>query len=395
MKAVWLAAGLLAAAIAIASFHDVLIVFFAAAIFAVPLLQTMKAVWLAAGLLAAAIAIASFHDVLIVFFAAAIFAVPLRAAALALAAVLRVPIAVGLTATIALIAALSAAILWLWELLIAAQVRQLIVVLPGAAQTVVRFAQSQPWASRIAASVPVRFAQSQPWASRIAASVPDPGVLLTGAGGVAGAVRGFAGGTLGAVVDGAILIFAAVCFAAEPRTYVDGLLRLIAPPRRARIDAALHEAAGTILLWLRARAISMVTVGILVGVGLHFAKIPDALTLAVLAAIFAFVPNVGAIAAALPSLLLAVPLGWQRVLIVVAIYWVAHALDDFLVIPLAERRVVRLPPVLTIAAQLVLGLASGVLGIMMAAPFVAISIVLLNRLVVEDVVERTSVTRKS
>jgi len=65
------------------------------------------------------------------------------------------------------------------------------------------------------------------------------------------------------------------------------------------------------------------------------------------------------------------------------------------VIPLAERRVVRLPPVLTIAAQLVLGLASGVLGIMMAAPFVAISIVLLNRLVVEDVVERTSVTRKS
>jgi len=31
----------------------------------------------------------------------------------------------------------------------------------------------------------------------------------------------------------------------------------------------------------------------------------------------------------------------------------------------------------------------------MAAPFVAISIVLLNRLVVEDVVERTSVTRKS
>lgn len=337
----------------------------------------MKAVWLAAGLIAAAIAVARFHDVLIVFFAAAIFAVPLRAAAVALAAVLRVPIAVGLTAAIGLIAALSGAILWLWELLIATQVRQLIVVLPGAAQTVVRFAQSQPWASRIAASV------------------PDLGVLLTGAGGVAGAVRGFAGGTLGAFVDGAILIFAAVCFAAEPRTYVDGFLRLIAPPRRARIDAALHEAAGTILLWLRARAISMVTVGVLVGVGLHFAKIPDALTLAVFASIFAFVPNVGAIAAALPSLLLAVPLGWQRVLMVVAIYWVAHALDDFLVIPFAERRVVRLPPVLTIAAQLVLGLASGVIGIMMAAPFVAVSIVLLNRLVVEDVIERTSVARKS
>lgn len=75
-------------------------------------------------------------------------------------------------------------------------------------------------------------------------------------------------------------------------------------------------------------------------------------------------------------------------LAVIVLYWLAHALDDFFVIPIAERRVVRLPPALTIPAQLVLGLASGVLGIMMAAPFVAVAIVLVHRLVVEDVVER-------
>ncbi|HZX67498.1 MAG TPA: AI-2E family transporter [Candidatus Elarobacter sp.] len=329
----------------------------------------MKAVWLAFGLIASSIVIVTFHDVLLVFFAAAIFAVPLRAGAVALGRALRAPIAVGLVGVIVASIAVVAAILSLWELLIAAEVRQLLVVLPGAAETVVRIAAREPWASRIAATV------------------PDPGVLLTGAGGLVGALRGFAGGTVAALVDGAILVFATVCFAAEPRTYVGGMLRLVIPSKRARIDETLNEAAGTIALWLRARVISMVTVGVLVGVGLRLAGIPDAAALAVLAAIFAFVPNVGAIAAALPSLLLAVPFGWQRVLVVVALYWLAHVLDDFIVIPIAERRVVSLPPALTIAAQLVLGLAGGVLGIMMAAPFVAVATVLLRRLVVEDVVE--------
>jgi predicted PurR-regulated permease PerM len=70
------------------------------------------------------------------------------------------------------------------------------------------------------------------------------------------------------------------------------------------------------------------------------------------------------------------------------LFWLAHAIDDFFVIPVAERRIVRLPPALTIATQLVLGLASGALGIMMAAPFVAVAIVVIRRLVVEDVIER-------
>ena len=331
--------------------------------------DAIKAVWLAFGLLVAAVIIFTLHDILLVFFAAAIFAVPLRAGAVAISRSLRAPVAVGLMAVIVGSIAIVAAILLLWELLIAAQVRQLLVALPGAAQTVVRIAQNEPWASRIAATV------------------PDPGVLLTGAGGMVGVLRGFAGGTFATLIDVAILIFAAVCFAAEPRTYIDGFLRLIAPSKRARVDGALSEAAGTIALWLRARAISMITVGALVGIGLRLAGMPDAAALGILAAIFAFVPNVGAIAAALPTLLLALPFGWQRVLVVIALYWLAHTIDDFIVIPIAERRVVNLPPALTIAAQVVLGLTGGVLGIMLAAPFVAVATVLLRRLVVEDIVE--------
>jgi predicted PurR-regulated permease PerM len=310
--------------------------------------------------------------VLLVFFAAAIFAVPLRAAALGIARRARVSATAGLAAVLALVVLAVAAIVWGWETLIAAQAAQLMAALPAAAASVAHALREEPWASRISALT------------------PDPGVLLTGAGGLVGALRGFLGGTLAGLVNVAILIFAAVCFAAEPRTYVDGLLRLVPPPRRARVDAVLAEAGGTIAFWLAARLISMVTIATISGVGLALLGIPDALALGFLAGILAFVPNVGPIAAAVPSLLLAAPLGWQRAFAVVVLYWLAHAFDDFLVIPIAERRVVRLPPALTIAAQLVLGLASGVLGIMLAAPFVAVCIVLVRRLVVEDVVERDS-----
>jgi predicted PurR-regulated permease PerM len=91
---------------------------------------------------------------------------------------------------------------------------------------------------------------------------------------------------------------------------------------------ALQEAAGTIGRWLIARLISMATIAVIAGVGLRLLGVPYATVLGVLAGVFAFILNVGPIAAGLPALLLAAPLGWQRVLAVVLLYCLAHALDE-------------------------------------------------------------------
>ncbi|HTJ24666.1 MAG TPA: AI-2E family transporter [Candidatus Limnocylindria bacterium] len=330
----------------------------------------MRAVWLAATLAALGALVVVFREVVLVFFAAAIFAVPLHQATRALATRLRIPDAAALVAVLVVAALATVAILWGWESVVAAQLAQLLATLP---------ALTERLAERL---------RTDPWAAPLANLAPDPAMLFSGAASVLGGVRGFLGGTFSLLLDAAIVVFAAICFAAEPRTYVEGLLRLVPPARRARVDRALRDAGATIGLWLIARVISMATVGVLAGVGLQLLGIPYAMVLGVLAGILAFIPNIGSIASAIPALLLAAPSGWERVVAVAALYWLAHALDDFLVIPLAERRVVRLPPALTIAAQLVLGLSCGILGIMMAAPFVAVAIVLVRRLFVEDVVER-------
>jgi predicted PurR-regulated permease PerM len=333
----------------------------------------MRAVWLAAALTALGALIVVFREVVLVFFAGAIFAVPLYQAASALAARLRFPHAAALVAVLVALALATVAIVWGWETVVAAQFAQLLTTLPTLAE-------------RLAAHL-----RAAPWAAPFASLAPDPTLVFNSAATMLRGMRGFLGSTLSLLLDAGIIVFAAICFAAEPRTYLDGLLRLVPPPRRARVERTLREAGGTIGRWLIARMISMVTIALVAGIGLWLLGIPYATVLGILAGIFAFIPNLGPIVAAIPALLLAAPAGWERIVAVAVLYWLAHAIDDALIIPLAERHVVRLPPALTIAAQLVLGLSCGILGIMTAAPFVAVAIVLVRRLYVEDVVEHADV----
>ena len=71
----------------------------------------MKAVWLAAGLIAAGIVVANFHDLLLLIFAAMLFAIPLRGAAVLLARVTRTPVAVGLIGALAGLAVIAILVL--------------------------------------------------------------------------------------------------------------------------------------------------------------------------------------------------------------------------------------------------------------------------------------------
>jgi predicted PurR-regulated permease PerM len=48
-----------------------------------------------------------------------------------------------------------------------------------------------------------------------------------------------------------------------------------------------------------------------------------------------------------------------------------HGLEGNIITPLLERRIVRLPPALTLTAQLLLAVIAGPLGLALAAPLMA------------------------
>lgn len=69
---------------------------------------------------------------------------------------------------------------------------------------------------------------------------------------------------------------------------------------------------------------------------------------------------------------------------VVLLYWTIQSIEGYVLSPLVYQRSVKIPPMLTIAAQVVLGTLLGVVGVIFATPLTACAMVLVQRLYIED-----------
>ena len=114
-----------------------------------------------------------------------------------------------------------------------------------------------------------------------------------------------------------------------------------------------------------------------------------------LAGILTFVPYIGAFVSAVPSLLLAVSINLDLAVYVVLLYIVVHLIEGYIRVPLVQRRVVPLPPALTLSAQIILGVVAGFLGLLLATPLVAAAIVIIRTVYVEDVLGDHTTTERS
>jgi predicted PurR-regulated permease PerM len=117
--------------------------------------------------------------------------------------------------------------------------------------------------------------------------------------------------------------------------------------------------------------LSMAAIGAIVWIGLWGLGVPLAGTLGMIAALFTFIPNVGPVLSVVPAALLGLAIGPLKGLFVVMLFVFVHFLEGNLITPLLERKIVRLPPALTLTAQLLLAIIAGPLGVALAAPFTA------------------------
>ena len=242
-------------------------------------------------------------------------------------------------------------------------------------------------------AVPVAFQeglhnlQIGPLGAVLPTTASDLQSLIGSAMGLAQRATGLISSTLGLVISVGVILFVGVCIAAEPKLYRDGVVMLVPPARRPEAKALLDEVGRTLAAWLGARLVSMVAIAILAAIGLTVLQVPYAIALGVFAGALAFIPNIGAFVAGIPAVILALAISPQRAALVIAMYWLAHTLDDFLVIPIAERRIVHLPPALTMLVQIALGGVVGLLGIAFAAPLTATAIVAVRILWIDPLAE--------
>ncbi len=189
------------------------------------------------------------------------------------------------------------------------------------------------------------------------------------------------------------VIFIALFFASEPHTYRSGMLSLVPPQRRDTVITLMAEVRQKLYWWLLGRLLSMAVVGVATGLGLWLLGMPMVLSMALLAALLVFIPNLGPILAAIPALLVALSedMFWP----VLALYLMVQAVESNVITPLVDRQSVKLPPALLLSAQIIMGLIAGVLGLILAAPLTVLAMVVIKRLYVDARIEQRPIDKQS
>ena len=123
---------------------------------------------------------------------------------------------------------------------------------------------------------------------------------------------------------------------------------------------------------MQGQLLMSVLVMVLVYIGLLIIGIPHALLLAVLAGVFELIPLFGATLAAIPALFIAYISGGATVTLIVAgLYIVVQQLEGNIIYPLVVKKVVGVPPIISIIALVIGGTLGGFLGVLISVPVAA------------------------
>lgn len=190
-----------------------------------------------------------------------------------------------------------------------------------------------------------------------------------------------------AVVGGLLLvIFLTIYVAAEPDTYHDGLMHLFPHRARTRAGEVLTAMATALRKWLLTQLIAMLVIGGVTTVLLLALRVPAALPLGILAGLLEFIPTVGPTLSAIPAIAMGFVDSPEKALYVAIGYVGIQFLENHILIPLLMKEGVDLPPALTILAQALMALVFGFLGLLVAVPLLAATVVAVKMLYVQDVV---------
>ncbi len=174
------------------------------------------------------------------------------------------------------------------------------------------------------------------------------------------------------VLSGMIVVgFLGLYLGAEPEVYFSYIQRATPLAYRATLNSCAAAAVRNLRWWVLSQMLSMTAVGVIVACGLWALSVPLSGTLGVIAALLTFIPNIGPILSVVPAVLLAIAISPAKGLLTVVLFLAVHFLEGNVITPLLERRIVRLPPALTMTAQLFLTVIAGPLGLALAAPLTA------------------------
>lgn len=186
------------------------------------------------------------------------------------------------------------------------------------------------------------------------------------------------------VVFGGMLSFVLIVvisfYLAVQEDGVSKLLRLVTPSRDEKYVVSIWERTrDKIGLWMQGQLLLAVIVAVLAFLGLTIIGVPNALLLAFIAGVLEIIPIFGPIISAVPAIIIAFGSGGFTLSAIVAgLFVIIQQFEAHLIYPLVVRKVVGVPPIVSILALLIGAKLAGFLGIILSIPIATAIMVLVE-----------------
>lgn len=228
--------------------------------------------------------------------------------------------------------------------------------------------------------------KSLPFGETIIEELKNPQKLLSqGKGTVVSFLSGFFTSVFGLIADLFIIIVVGFFFLATPKLYKTIIVKAFPLGKRKRAREVVTAQYITLKSWLAGKLFDMFVVAVLTTIGLLLLGIPLALTLGIIAGLLAFIPNLGPLIAQIPALLIAYLQGPEYVLYVFILYNGIQLIESNLLLPLIQKHQVSIAPAVILLFQVLLGIVTGLLGLIIAVPILVVLMVFIKMVYLQDV----------
>jgi len=268
----------------------------------------------------------------------------------------------GLVVTALLLFAALALIGWLFGAETGRQATRLGQQLPGDWARIEASLNGQPIGSMLAASI-----RKSVQGSQVAAYVAGAGWDATQI-----------------AINFIIVLVGALFLASQPGLYRRGLVMLAPPAHRPVARAAIDDVGRALRLWLLTQLVSMVMMGVMIGVGLWLSGVSAPVALGLLGGLSEFIPYVGPTLAMIPAVILGLA-GSGSIGGVLATYAIVRIVQANVITPLISQKLITIPPGLYLFLILACGYAFGSFGLFFSGALSVAAYTLVIRLYSREV----------
>ncbi len=197
-------------------------------------------------------------------------------------------------------------------------------------------------------------------------------------------VKRFFSSSFGILSDLYIVILIAIFFIVSPKVYTNGLIKLL-PVKAKEKGADIINKIGDILKkWLKAQLFGMLFIGILTAIGLIIIGMPMVLPLSIIAGLLNVIPNFGPLIALIPGVLIGLLQSTTTAIIIACMYTFIQIIQTAISQPLLQKKMINISPAVVIIGQVAFGLLAGFWGVLLATPLIAMLIILVQELYINE-----------